>query len=163
MSRFRDLALRTSAALAFIAVLAATAAAAEVSRAEYRAAAEPICKVDTQANERILAGVKSEVRHGKLKPAAVKFSRAAAALKRAEGELKALPQPAADQSRLAKWFGYVDKEVRYFEAAAANLRAGKKGPAESYVTKLSTTANLANSTVLPFEFEYCRLEPSRFT
>jgi hypothetical protein len=63
--------------------MATPVGAAEFTRTEYREAAEPICKVDTEANERILAGVRAEVRQGKLGPAAAKFARAASALGRA--------------------------------------------------------------------------------
>lgn len=142
---------------------ALAASGAEVGRAEYREAAEPICRRNTEANERILAGVKAEVRDGKLKPAASKFARAAAALKRTARRLEALPRPPVDLPRLAKWFGYVKDEVGYFEAIAARLKAGKKGAAEQLVARLSTTASRANNTVIVFEFDYCRLEPSRFT
>jgi hypothetical protein len=31
------------------------------------------------------------------------------------------------------------------------------------VNKLTTEAAAANNVVIPFEFTYCRLEPSRFT
>ena len=150
-------------AITLLLLVAAAADAAEVSRFEYREAAEPICKVNTKANERILAGVKSEVRQGKLKSSAVKFAKAAAALKATQGQLEALPEPSADQARLRKWFGYVKSEVSYFEAIATKLKAGQKASAEQFVTRLTTTANQANNAVLPFEFDYCRLEPSRFT
>jgi hypothetical protein len=159
-------ALRTlarGAVVIAVLVVAATAFAAEVSRAEYREAAEPICKLNTKANERILGGVKAEVRGGKLKTAAAKFARAATALKETQRQLEALPRPAADRARLSKWFAYVSSEVSYFEAIANKLRAGKKGAAEQYVSRLSVTATQANSAVLPFEFDYCRFEPSRFT
>jgi hypothetical protein len=148
---------------ALLAAIAAVAGAAEVSRAGFRESAEPICRTDTQANERILAGVRDEVRAGKLGPAAGRFARAAKALKMALVQLEALPRPAADEARLRRWFATVGTEVGYFEAASRKLAAGQKAAAESYVTKLTVTANKANNQVLPFEFTYCRLEPSRFT
>lgn len=150
-------------AAAILASLASAALAAEVTRESYREAAEPICKADTQANERILAGVKAEVRAGKLGPAAAKFARAAKALRKALGQLEALPRPPADQARLAKWFKTVGTEVGYFEAVSRKLGAGQKAQAERYVNKLTSTASKANNQVLSFEFTYCRLEPSRFT
>lgn len=157
---------RTFIAVAVVAVftaLTATAWAAEISRAEFREAAEPICKTDTKANERILAGVRSEVRQGKLGPAGGKFNQAATALKLALGQLETLSRPAADEARLAKWFGTVKTEVGYFESIARKLKAGQKASAERLVSKLTVTAVKANDQVLPFEFTYCRLEPSRFT
>jgi hypothetical protein len=139
------------------------AGAAEVTRGSYREAVEPICKTDTQANERILAGVKSEVRRGKLKPAATQFAKAARALKSAIAQLQGVPAPAADAARLSKWLGKVLNEAGYFEAVARHLRAGDKAGAQKLVVKLTTEANAANNVVIPFQFTYCRLEPSRFT
>jgi hypothetical protein len=147
------------AAIAF----SALASAAEITRSSYREAAEPICKADTQANERILAGVKNEVRAGKLKPAAAQFTKAARALKSAIGQLQAVPAPAADSARLSKWLGKVSNEAGYFEALARKLRAGDKAGAQKLVVKLTNEANAANNVVIPFEFNYCRLDPSRFT
>jgi hypothetical protein len=153
-----------AATLAVIALASsALAAGSEVTRGSYREAAEPICRVDTQANERILAGVKAEVRAGRLGPPAAKFARAAKALHKALGQLEALPRPSADQVRLAKWFQTVASEAGYFEVVSRKLGAGQKASAEHYVNKLTTTAAKANNQVLPFEFTYCRLEPSRFT
>lgn len=151
------------ACLGLLLAIASPAAAGEVTRASYREAAEPICQANTKANERILAGARAEVRGGKLRPAAGKFARAAAALKATVGELRALPQPSADQARLAKWLGYAATEASLFEAAARKLRDGNKGAAEHLVARLTQTANRANTEVLAFEFHYCRFEPSRFT
>jgi hypothetical protein len=148
---------------ALLGAITAVAAAAEVSRVEFRESAEPICKTDTQANERILSGVRKEVRSGKLAPASRKFGRAASALKSALRQLESLPRPSVDEARLQKWFGTVETEAGYFEAVSRQLKAGQKAAAESYVTRLTVTANKANNQVLPFEFTYCRLEPSRFT
>ncbi len=152
-------------ALAALAVLltASLALAAETTRPEYVAAVEPICQANTQANERILGGVRKQVKQGKLKPASVRFSKAAKALKSTIGELKAVPQPPADQPRLAKWLRDVGAEAALFESAAAKLRAGNRIAAQAIVVRLTHNANLANNVTLPFEFRYCRFEPSRFT
>jgi hypothetical protein len=144
-------------------LITSPAAAGEVTRDSYREAVEPICKADTQANERILAGVKSEVRAGRLKPAAAQFARASRALKAAITQLQNVPAPPADATRLSKWLGKVSNEAGYFEAVAKKLRAGDKAGAERLVNKLTTEADAANNVVIPFEFTYCRLEPSRFT
>jgi hypothetical protein len=138
-------------------------AASEVTRDSYRAAVEPICQANTTANERILGGVRRQVKQGKLKPASLKFAKAAKALKRTVAELRAVPQPAADEARLAKWLGFVGTEAALFETAAQKLKAGNKTAAQSVVIRLTHNATLANNVVLPFEFRYCRFEPSRFT
>jgi hypothetical protein len=158
----RKIAAALCATAIFISITS-LAFAGEVTRASYREAVEPICKTDTQANERIFVGVKQEVRQGKLKPAAIKFAKAAAALKAAIAQIQKVPAPAADASRLSKWLGKVSNEAGYFEAVSKKLRAGDKAGAEHLVNKLTTEAGAANNVVIPFEFTYCRLEPSRFT
>jgi hypothetical protein len=157
--------MRALLAAAVIAVLAfaSLASAAEISRDEYKAQVEPICKTNSKANETILKPVRKLVKRGKLKQAAVRFSKASAALKRTWSQLTAVPQPTADEARLAKWLGLVKKEAGLFSRAAKKLKGGKKGAAQKVVNKLTSTANLANATVLSFEFHFCRFEPSKFT
>jgi hypothetical protein len=150
-------------ALAALALLTSLASASEVTRYSYREAVEPICQANTNANERILAGVRSEVKSGKLAPAAAQFTRSGKALKKTRTQLAAVPQPPADQVTLTKWLGVVGVEATLFERIAAQLRAGQKSAAERTVAKLNTNANQANNLVIPFEFHYCRFEPSRFT
>jgi hypothetical protein len=148
---------------AAVLVAAVPAAATEVTRTSYKEAVEPICKANTQANEKILKGAKAKVKANKLKPAAQQFAKAAAALKKTHSQLAAVPRPPADQAKLAKWLGYVKAEASLFEATAAKLKAGNKLGAEAMVVRLTHDANLANDQALGFEFEFCRFEPSRFT
>jgi len=158
--RLRLLALGLAVALAATASLAA---AEEVTRDSYKAQVEPICKANTQANEKILKGVRAEVRKGKLALAGRQFSKAATALNRAYRQLKAVPQPAADQAKLTKWLKYVKQEASLFAIGGKALKAGNKTKAQTIVVKLTHTANLANSQVLSFGFRYCKLNPSKFT
>lgn len=147
-----------------LAVLALPVAQAdETERAEYKEAVEPICKANTKANERILKGVRGKVKAGKLKAAARQFSRAATALRKTHGELKAVPQPPADQAKLTKWLKYVKEEANLFQKTANKLNAGDKNGALGMVIRLEHNANQANNQVLGFEFRYCRFEPSKFT
>ena len=144
-------------------VLAASAFAAEVSRDEYKAAAEPICKTSAKENERILANVRKEVKTGKLKPAAAKFAQAAKQQAGALKQLEALPQPVADEARLGKWLSYLKIEAELFATAGRKLNSGDKAGAEHITSKIAQNANKANLQVLPFEFRYCRQEPSKYT
>jgi hypothetical protein len=139
------------------------AQATEVTRESYKEAVEPICKTNTQANERILSGVRKDVKQGKLKLAGTKFSKAATALHKTLLQLKAVPQPTADQTKLAKWLSDVGLEVTLFQKTAKYLKAGNKSAAQSTVIKLTHNATQANNLVLGFEFHYCRFEPSKFT
>jgi hypothetical protein len=151
------------AIVAFVLAGASLAAAEEVTRDSYVAAVEPICKTNTEANEKILKGVREEVKQGKLKPAGVAFAKAAGALKKAYGQLQAVPQPSADTAKLKTWLGYVKTEGSLFEKAAAALKSGNKIKAQTIVVQLTHNANLANGAVLSFDFHYCKLEPSKFT
>ena len=149
--------------LAMALVALPVAQADDAERQTYKEAVEPICKANTQANERILKGVRGKVRAGKLKVAGGQFSRAATALRKTHRELKAVPQPPDDQVKLGKWLKYVEIEANLFQKTAKKLNAGDKNGALAMVIKLEHNANLANNQVLGFEFRYCRFEPSKFT
>jgi hypothetical protein len=162
MRKLRRAAVLVIAAASVLGI-AQLAFAAEISRTEYKTLVEPICQKNSKANERILKGVRKMVKQGKLKPAAIKFEKAGKALKRTYGQLKAVPQPTADEAKLAKWLSYVKEEANLFIRAGKKLRQGKKGAAQSLVNKLTSNANKANSLVLAFNFRYCKFEPSKFT
>ncbi len=156
----------TCGALLCLAAIAATALGAtdpEQTREGYVAQVEPICKTNTKANERVLKGVRKLVRRGRLRPAAAHFARAAAAFGRATGQIAAVPQPVADAARLTKWIGLLRKERSLLAQIGQALRAGKKGKAQRLSVKLTHNGNVANNTVLGFEFHYCLIDSSRFT
>jgi hypothetical protein len=155
--------LAASTALLALLITAVPAFGAEISRDEYRAKVEPICKTNVEANEKILGGVKAKVKSGKLAAASKQFASAAKALKKARTQILAVPQPTADVARLTKWLGYVKEEVQLFEGVSRKLAAGQKTAAQKLVVRLTSNANKANNEVLPMEFHYCRFEPSKFT
>jgi hypothetical protein len=157
----RSLAIVLMAAGAVL--LAGSADAAEITRETYREAVEPICRVNSQANERIFKGVRTMVRRGELNQAADRFDKAAKALTKTVAQLRRVPRPPADEARLAKWLDRVFGEATLFQTTAGKLRAGKKSAALRMVVKLTSLANRANALVVPFEFRYCRLNPARFT
>ncbi len=159
----RQTARATVAIVALLLGVGATAGAEEVTRTTYREAAEPICEANTRANERILAGVRAEVKRGELGVAAKRFRRAAAALRGTLGDLKQIPRPPADRARLSRWLGFVAAEVELLERTGRYLAAGEKGAAAGMVVRLKSVANRANNAVFAFEFEYCHFEPGRFT
>jgi len=132
-------------------------------RAAYKEKVEPICKTNVKANERILKGVKGKVTHGKLKPAATQFTKAANATHKALAKLKKVPQPSADKATLGKWLKYIQEEEGYFRKIAKKLKAGDKNGATAMQIRLQSTANKANNTVIAFEFKYCRVEASKFS
>ena len=141
----------------------ALAGAAEVTREEYVARAEPICKRNTEANRRIFKGVKEEVKAGRLKAASTHFTRAADALEKTISQLRALPRPPADATRLAQWLGYLQKESSYLDRIGKALAAEDKAKAQTLAVRLNRNSNLANNKVLAFGFDYCKLDPARFS
>jgi hypothetical protein len=150
--------------LAAIAVLLAAvpALAAEVTPDEYKAQVEPICKANTQANEKILKGVRENVKKGDLGKASKQLLDAAKALKKTRGELLQVPTPSADAARLTKWLGGVKTEVDLLEAAGRKLAKGEKNGASQMVIRLKSNAMKTNNLVLSYEFHYCKFEPQKF-
>jgi hypothetical protein len=136
--------------------------AAETTRESYVEAVEPICKANTEANEKILEGVRAKVKAGKLDAASRQFFAAARALKRTRTQLLQVPKPAADSIRLTKWLTYVKREVELFEAVARKLAKDERTAAQKMVVRLISNARQANNLVLDFEFRYCRFQPSKF-
>jgi hypothetical protein len=131
-------------------------------RVAYKAQVEPICKRNRQANERVLKGVKKNIKEGKLKLAGSQFAKAAVALKKARTQLVAVPQPPEDKARLTKWLGYVKTEIGLFERVSKKLKAGDSYGAQRMALQLTSTVNKANNTVLPYEFKYCKVQTSQF-
>jgi hypothetical protein len=140
----------------------ALGASLDEERETYKEHVEPICKQNRQANERVLKGVKKNIRAGKLKLAATQFAKAAAALKKARTQLLAVPKPPTDSARLTKWLGLVKTEVELFERVSKKLKTGDKGGAQRMALQLTSTVNKANNTVLPYEFNYCKVQTSQF-
>jgi hypothetical protein len=151
-----------ASALALL-LIAPLANAAELTREEYVARVEPICKVNTEANERIFKGAKGEVKAGELKQASTHFTRAVGAFDRTIRQLKAVARPLADVAKLGKWIGYLEVESAFLGKIGKALVAGDKGEAQTLSVRLNRNSNLANNTVLGFGFTYCRIDPSRFS
>lgn len=157
--------LVAAALCAAVAALLAVPAAfgAELTREEYVARVEPICKRNTEANSRIFDGAKGEVQAGELKKASRRFSRAAEALGKTIDQIDRVPKPAADATKLSKWIGYLRREGDLLGQIGKALAEEKKGKAQGLSVRLRRNSNLANNTVLSFGFKYCRIDPSRFS
>jgi hypothetical protein len=127
--------------------------AAELSRPEYVAKVEPICKANTEANERILEGVKQQVKQGDLVPAGRRFIRAATALGKTVRQIAAVPKPSVDAAKLETWIGYLKREKTYLQKIGKALKAE---------VQLNRNNNRANNTVISFGFDHCRIDSSAF-
>ena len=146
-----------------LALVVPVAVAVEISRDEFVERAEPICKTNTEANKRIFKGVRQEVSAGELKKASTHFSRAATAFEKTIRQLTRLPRPVADEAKIEKWIGYLEAEQRYIARIGKALAREDKGKAQMLSVRLRRNSNLANNTVLAFGFDYCRIDPSRFS
>ena len=157
----KGIALSLTAMLLF-AVAAPMAMA--VTRDEYKAQVEPICKTNSEANDRILKPVRREVEAEQVEDRRRQVHQG---LERVEEDATtssmAVEQPAEDAAKLTKWLGYVKTEADLFKSAGKALKAGNKSKAQKFVNKLTKNANQANSTVLAFNFRYCKFEPSKYT
>jgi hypothetical protein len=150
-------------ALALLVVVPAAAAAeGELSRAEYVEKLEPVCAANGKANARILKGVKRQVQGGKLTPAGKRFIRASGALGRSIRQMARVPKPAADTTKLNKWFGYLVREKAFLRLIGKALKSNDKFKAQKLAVKLNRNNNQANNTVIAFGFKECRIDSSRF-
>ncbi len=144
-------------------VMFAASAAAEPTHEGYVAAVEPICKSNKAAADRLLGPVKGLVTQDKLKQAATAFSKAAIELEKTQKKLAAVPQPPSDAAKLGKWLTEIKSEVALMRTIATKFRQGKKGPASSLAVKLQQNATKANNLVIAFQFNYCKIDPTKYT
>lgn len=145
-----------------IALLVAAPVALADEREEYVTKVEPICKANTDANSRILKGVKEQVKNGKLVPAGKRFIRASGALGKSVTQIAAVPKPTADEAKLTKWIGYLKAEKTYLQKIGQALKAENKFKAQKLAVELNKNNNKANNTVISFGFDECRIDSSRF-
>jgi hypothetical protein len=161
-SRLPVLALALSVTLLVAVPVALGAEETEIDRKGYVERVEPICKANTDANSRILKGVKDQVKQGKLVPAGNRFIRASSALGTAVGKIAAVPQPSADAAKLTKWIGYLKHEKTFLQKIGKALKAKDKFHAQKLAVELNKNNNQANNTVISFGFDECRIDSSRF-
>jgi hypothetical protein len=151
------------AGLAALMVSAAVAVAAVETKEEYKALVEPICKKNKQESDRLLKGVKNLVKKDKLKQAGERFAKAANALERTQKELAAVEQPPAYTAKLSKWLSEIKAEVSLMRKISAKFKAGNKSKATSLAVTLQNNATKANNGVIIFQFNYCKIDPSKYT
>lgn len=161
-----NLARALFAGVASLLVFAAIAAADTAERETYKAAVEPICKSNKAAADRLLGPVKGLVKKDKLKQAGEAFTKAANELEKTQKKLVAVPQPPSDAAKLGKWLTEIKAEVSLMRTIASNFnkntKAGKS-KATSLAVKLQNNATKANNNVIVFQFDYCKIDPSKYT
>jgi hypothetical protein len=136
--------------------------AAGTTRPEYVAQLERICKPGSEASQRAVRGVRSEVRHERLRVAAPKVARAKQIFAHTVGAIAEVPRPSADRATLARWFTALRHETVALERTAAALRADDVARFEHVWADFVHQGNKANNVVVSFGFDYCNFKPSRF-
>jgi hypothetical protein len=160
MSRTAAIALPIFLAALFAAAFAPAAEAP--TRDEYVTTLEKICKPDAAATQEAMKGARSDVRQERFQVAARKFAKAKAIFSGTLKQIKAVPRPSADTKKLAKWFGYLDRQEDYLRQITAALRAGKGIKAQRLTARFIHNGNLANNVVLSFGFNYCSFKFIRY-
>lgn len=157
------LVLAVSIAAATLLLAAPVRAEDPPERAEYVALVEPICQANTDANKRILKNVREKARNGKMKEAGAQFIHAAAAFGSTVNKLAAVPRPPADDARLLKWFDQLRIVQANLRKLGKALKREDKILAAHEAIRVERSSNAANNVGFTFEFQACRITPSRFT
>jgi hypothetical protein len=143
-------------------VTASAASAATPAQQEYADQVEPICKANSEANSRILKGVKTQVQKDELAPAGKRFVRASEALGKAVIQIAKVPRPEEYAVKLEKWIGYLKSEKTFLRKIGKALKGRNKFEAQKLAVDLNKNNNKANATVISFPFKECRIDSSRF-
>ena len=162
-TKFAVTAVTALLAAALLAAGALAVTSPEQTREGYVAKVEPLCKANTKSNEKILAGVRSKIKSGQLSVAAGQFTKASTAFGKAVVQIKAVPQPVTDATKLGKWITALEGETKLLSEIGKALKGGDKGKAQSLSVKLTHNGNVANNAVLGFDFNYCLIDSSRFS
>jgi hypothetical protein len=152
--------------LAAVALLLAlgvgSVAAEELSRDEYVARLERICKPGSEATERAVRGVRSDVRHERLALAGRKFARAKRIFTATVSSISTVPRPAEDRDTLKRWFAALSREKFYLGQMVKTLLADDVAGFQRVSAKFIHEGNRANNAVVSFGFDYCSFKPTRF-
>lgn len=148
--------------LAAFAVLVSAAAAEAPTRTQYVAELERICEPGSKATQRVVHGVRADVRSERFRVAGTKFAKAKRIFAHTVRAISTVPRPPADAKTLVRWFTYLNLEKVYLGRIAANLRAEKIPRFQRALTDFVHQGNRANNAVISFGFNYCRFKPSRF-
>ena len=132
------------------------------TREGYVAQVEPLCKANTEASKRVLAGAGGRIKKHELKPAGRQFVRASTAFGHGIGQIVAVPRPPADEARLEKWFKYLRIVKGRLFTLGRYLEAEERLRATHGEIALERSANAANNVSFVFGFHYCKLSRSNF-
>jgi hypothetical protein len=162
MRRFRAKARLSAALIVALAIAPGLAAAAELTRPEYVAQLERICKPRSEATRRAVRGFRADIRSERFRPAATKLSKAERIFSRTVSSISTVTRPEADRATLSRWFAALRRETVYLERTVAALRAEDVARFQRVSAEFIHEGNKANNVVVSFGFNYCNFKPSRF-
>jgi hypothetical protein len=148
--------------IALSVVTAVASAEGEPTRTEYVARVEKICKPGSDATERVVRGVRADVRAERLTVAAGKFARAQRIFDGTVGKISTVPRPASDRETLKRWFTALGQEEVYLGQMVRVLRGNDVAGFERVSAQFIHEGNRANNAVVSFGFNYCDFKPTRF-
>lgn len=138
------------------------AAAAEQTRSEYVALLEKICKPGSDATQRAVRGMRSDIRAERFRLAATKFSAAKRIFAHTVSSISTVPRPKSDRPTLTRWFAALGRETDYLGRTAAALRAEDLPRFQRVSGRFFQEGSKANNVVVSFGFNYCNFKSSRY-
>jgi hypothetical protein len=148
--------------LVLLTLAAPARAGAEVTRPEYVAQLEKICKPRSEATQRAVRGTRADVRSERFRRAAAKVAKAQRIFASTVRSISRVPRPAADRAALARWFDALKREDGALTRTAASLQAEDIARFQRVWADFIHEGNKANNVVVSFGFNYCAFKPSRF-
>lgn len=137
-------------------------AGAEVTRAEYVARLEGICKPRSEATQRAVHGTRADVRSERFRRAARKVAKAKRIFTGTVRSISGVERPEADRSTLSRWFAALRREETALGRTTDALRTEDVARFQRGWAEFIHEANKANNVVVSFGFNYCAFRPSRF-
>jgi hypothetical protein len=148
--------------LALSAPAVAASAAAELTRAEYVARLEQICKPRSEATQRAVRGTRSDVQSERFGIAAGKFATARRIFVGTVSAISRVPRPLSDRPTLARWFAALGHESVYLGQSAAALRSEDIPRFQRVSGLFFHNGAKSNHIVASFGFNYCAFKSSRY-
>jgi hypothetical protein len=140
-------------AAAFL-LIVSLAYAAGITRKEYVARVDPICKAYEMKS--VQPWTNSEKRQlSAIRRLARERAQEGRNLKVLYIKLKAVPQPKADAARLTRWLDYLRSGALLLDGISRAIRAGYPHSYRRLEAQIKHVATLANKAVSRFDFAYC--------
>jgi hypothetical protein len=144
-------------ALTAVAILAPTslASGAELTKTEYVARAEAICKATAAQATPVLKDGLSAIKKNQVVGAGAKILKVAALNDSSRSRLLTIPKPQADVGDLTAWLKRLQIQNLFLRQAGKALLEAHRVQAQGDLSRFVHNGNLANDQVLGFGFKYC--------